>query len=48
MTFAKAINSWDGEHSNEFSCEKHRRVWLASVRGVEGMQAMRVARIRDA
>lgn len=45
LTFAKAIYGWDKEHPNEFGSDKHRQVWLASVRSVEGLQDMRVDRI---
>lgn len=47
LSFAKAIDGWDREHPNKFGSEKHRQVWLASVRSVEGLQNMKVDQIEQ-
>lgn len=47
LTFAKAIEGWDKEHPNKFGSDKHRQVWLASVRAVEGLQNMQVDQIEQ-
>ena len=45
MTFAQAIEGWDREHPHKFSSQKHRVIWLNSVRAVEGLQEMQVDQI---
>lgn len=45
LSFSKAIDGWDREHPNEFSSDKHRKIWLSSVRNVKGLQDLRVDRI---
>lgn len=45
LTFAKAINGWDRDHPNKFGSDKHRQIWLASVRGIDSLQHMQVDQI---
>lgn len=47
ITFAEAIDGWDREHPNKFSSDKHRLIWLNSVRAVEGLQDMKVDQITE-
>lgn len=47
ITFAEAIDGWNREHPNKFTSEKHRLIWLNSVRAVEGLQGMRVDQITE-
>lgn len=42
MTFAKAINGWEREHPHQFTSDKHRSTWLASVRDLTNLQALQV------
>lgn len=47
MTFSKAIDGWDREHPKKFGSEKHRQIWLASVRGIDGLQHLQVDQIQQ-
>ncbi|SEO76319.1 Integrase [Salinihabitans flavidus] len=47
LTFAQAIDGWDREHLHKFSSEKHRLIWLSSVRAVEGLQDMQVDQVEQ-
>lgn len=47
LTFAKAVDGWDHDHPNKFGSDKHRQIWLASVRGVVGLQQMQVDQIEQ-
>jgi integrase len=45
LTFAKAIDGWDRDHPKKFGSDKHRLTWLASVRGIDGLQQTQVDQI---
>lgn len=47
LTFAKTIDAWDKEHPKQFGSEKHRKIWLASVRDIADLQAMRIDQITE-
>lgn len=47
MTFAQAIEGWDRQHPHKFSSPKHRETWLATVRGLDNLQAVRVDQITE-